>query len=101
MKSGERCACQAKRDKERKAEFDEKRPSSSARGYGSKWTQARAEFLAAHPTCNRPGCDAPATVVDHIIPHRGDMKLFWRRSNWQPLCAHCHNVWKQSQEKRQ
>ena len=33
-----------------------------------------------------------ATVVDHIIPHRGDMKLFWDKSNWQPLCEHHHNV---------
>ncbi|MGM9590559.1 MAG: HNH endonuclease signature motif containing protein, partial [Faecousia sp.] len=33
----------------------------------------------------------PATVVDHIIPHRGDRKLFWDESNWQPLCKDCHN----------
>ena len=33
----------------------------------------------------------PATVVDHIIPHRGDMKLFWDESNWQALCESCHN----------
>lgn len=33
-----------------------------------------------------------ATVVDHIIPHRGDQKLFWDRGNWQPLCEHHHNV---------
>ena len=33
-----------------------------------------------------------ATVVDHIKPHRGDQKLFWDRSNWQPLCEHHHNV---------
>ena len=33
-----------------------------------------------------------AIVVDHIIPHRGDVKLFWDQSNWQPLCEHHHNV---------
>ena len=33
-----------------------------------------------------------ATVVDHIVPHRGDQKLFWDRGNWQPLCEHHHNV---------
>lgn len=32
------------------------------------------------------------TVVDHIVPHRGDQKLFWDRGNWQPLCEHHHNV---------
>ena len=31
-------------------------------------------------------------LLDHIIPHRGDQKLFWDRSNWQPLCEHHHNV---------
>jgi 5-methylcytosine-specific restriction protein A len=32
-----------------------------------------------------------ATVVDHIIPHRGDPTLFWDESNWQPLCKKCHD----------
>ena len=29
--------------------------------------------------------------VDHIIPHRGDQKLFWDRNNWQALCKPCHD----------
>lgn len=33
-----------------------------------------------------------ASVVDHIVPHKGDQKLFWRRSNWQSLCKRCHDV---------
>ena len=33
----------------------------------------------------------PATVVDHIIPHRGDKRLFWDEKNWQPLCKDCHD----------
>ena len=33
----------------------------------------------------------PATVVDHIVPHRGDKKLFWDQSNWQPLCKEHHD----------
>jgi len=32
-----------------------------------------------------------ATVVDHVIPHRGDEALFWDRSNWRPLCKRCHD----------
>ena len=32
-----------------------------------------------------------ATVVDHIIPHRGDRILFWDQNNWQPLCKPCHD----------
>lgn len=33
-----------------------------------------------------------AEVVDHKIPHKGDMKLFWDESNWQPLCIRCNSV---------
>ena len=25
--------------------------------------------------------------MDHIVPHRGDQKLFWNRGNWQPLSS--------------
>ncbi|WP_435645121.1 HNH endonuclease [Butyricicoccus porcorum] len=32
-----------------------------------------------------------ATVVDHIVPHRGDPKLFWDQTNWQSLCKQCHD----------
>jgi 5-methylcytosine-specific restriction endonuclease McrA len=40
-----------------------------------------------------------ASTVDHIIQHRGDHVLFWNRSNWQPLCARCHNSVKQRLER--
>jgi 5-methylcytosine-specific restriction protein A len=33
----------------------------------------------------------PASVVDHIVPHRGDMALFWDRSNWQAMSKLCHD----------
>lgn len=78
--------------------------SSSQRGYGYKWQQARAKFLAANPLCRycleRDNVVTAATVVDHIEPHRGDMKLFWRQSNWQPLCARHHSSDKQREEKQ-
>jgi 5-methylcytosine-specific restriction protein A len=32
-----------------------------------------------------------ATVVDHILAHKGDAGLFWKQSNWQALCRRCHN----------
>ena len=37
------------------------------------------------------GMLTPATVVDHVIPHRGDQKLFWDEDNWQALCKSCHD----------
>lgn len=39
----------------------------------------------------RPTCGRPTSVVDHIIPHRGDQDLFWSEWNWQALCKHCHD----------
>lgn len=34
---------------------------------------------------------AHACHFDHIIPHRGDMRLFWDESNWQALCESWHD----------
>lgn len=33
----------------------------------------------------------PATDVDHIVPHRGDWKLFIAPGNHQSLCHACHS----------
>lgn len=96
--SGARCPCQAKRDAERKARFDKTRPGSSQRGYDREWQKARAAFLRQHPVCAL--CGAPANVVDHMTPHRGDKAIFWDKSRWQPLCTPCHSGAKQRQERR-
>ena len=71
------------------------RAHAAERGYGAKWQRERRKFLESNPFCVKcyeEGHITMATVVDHIIPHRGDQKLFWDRSNWQPLCEHHHNV---------
>ena len=39
------------------------------------------------------------TVVDHIVPHKGDPELMWAWSNWQPLCKPHHDREKQRQER--
>lgn len=73
---------------------DKYRGNAHQRGYNKQWQKARASFLDAHPFCAeclKNGRHTPATVVDHIIPHKGDKRLFWDRNNWQPLCASCHN----------
>lgn len=75
--------------------------SSTARGYGYKWQQAREGYLRLHPLCvycQRDGHVAEATVVDHKVPHRGDMKVFWDRTNWQGLCKPHHDGEKQREE---
>lgn len=95
---GERCAHGIAAEQARKARFEASRPSARERGYDTKWGRERAAFLAINCKCVR--CGAPATVVNHKTPHRGDRALFWRRSNWEPVCAPCHNGPIQSEERR-
>ena len=62
--------------------------------YGRRWRKERGQFLAINrycKFCRAAGKRARATVVDHIVPHRGDEELFWEQSNWQPLCKPCHD----------
>ncbi len=92
------CRAQADQQRARKARHDHRRPSARDRGYDSRWDRERIAFLRLNPTCRR--CGAPATTVDHIVPHRGDYSAFWNRSNWQPLCARCHNSHKQREDRR-
>jgi 5-methylcytosine-specific restriction enzyme A len=77
-----------------KRELDRERPSAARRGYGARWRRARAAFLAQHALCaicRARGRVVPATVVDHVVPHRGDQILFWDRGNWAPSCKACHD----------
>jgi len=69
--------------------IDNRNQNSAARGYDRRWRKARLNYLAKHPVC--VSCGYGATVVDHIVPHRGDKQLFWDVSNWQALCERCHN----------
>jgi 5-methylcytosine-specific restriction endonuclease McrA len=76
--------------------------TSAQRGYDARWSQARIRYLSDHPLCAycaRDGALVPASVVDHIIPHRGDKVLFWDESNWQSLCKPCHDSAKAMEER--
>jgi 5-methylcytosine-specific restriction enzyme A len=78
-----------------KAELDRQRPSAVRRGYGARWRRARAAYLARRPLCvpcKTAGRLRAATVVDHVVPHRGDPVLFWDEANWAALCKLCHDV---------
>ncbi|MFZ5678492.1 MAG: HNH endonuclease [Pseudomonadota bacterium] len=90
------CQCQQRR----KAEADQRRPTAHQRGYDSKWQRESRMFLAlpgnSHCSC---GCGRIANVVDHVIPHKGNKRLFWDRRNWAPMNSHCHNSTKQSLER--
>lgn len=73
----------------------EHRGTSRERGYTTAWDKARKGYLARHPlcvACEAEGRTTAANVVDHIVPHRGDMVAFWNVENWAALCARCHNA---------
>ena len=73
---------------------DRERGSAAARGYDARWRRMRLAFLVAHPLCAecaRQGQVTAATVVDHIVPHRGDQTRMWDTANLQSLCAPCHD----------
>ncbi|MEP3674372.1 HNH endonuclease [Sulfitobacter sp.] len=96
---GALCACQQAAKRERNRRHDRKRPTAAQRGYNSAWRTASKAFLKINDRCAWSGCSKPSTVVDHVIPHRGNDKLFWDKSNWQPLCTRCHNSKKQRVER--
>lgn len=70
--------------------------------YDRRWRKSRRVYLAHNPLCvmcEREGRIEPATVVDHKIPHKGSVALFWDRGNWQGLCESHHNSDKQRMER--
>ena len=84
----------AKTGRTTKPRYDSRRGTSASRGYDRQWRKYRLRFLAANPLCvmcQRRGYVTAATVVDHVIPHRGNKELFDDETNHQGLCESCHN----------
>lgn len=94
---GGRCSHMETADRKRKARFDRKRPGARERGYDDEWEKARADWLAAYPSCVR--CGQKATVVDHKTPIRLAPHRRLDRTNFQSLCTPCHSSWKQALER--
>jgi len=70
--------------------YDNRRPSSHGRGYTRQWGRLRNWYLARHPICQWPGCEQPASQVDHVVPlARGGSN---DTTNLQGLCAHHHSI---------
>lgn len=63
--------------------------SSTEMGYDYQWQKARKSHLELYPLCT--ACGRLANTVDHIVPHKGNKRLFWDRSNWQSMCHSCHS----------
>jgi 5-methylcytosine-specific restriction protein A len=75
--------------RERSKAYEKTRESAYRRGYTKRWEAVAEAHLLSHPLCET--CQAPAAEVDHVIPHKGNMKLFWDPKNRQSLCKKCHS----------
>ena len=87
---------------EQRRDYDRRRGSARARGYDARWDREAKAFKFDHPLCL--GCHAvgrirATEVVDHTIPHKGDVSLFWDMTNRQPACQWHHDVVKQKLER--
>src|SRR6516164_5308300 len=59
----------------------------------ARWQQRGRDQLIIEPLCRfrlEAGRDTPATVADHLVPHRGDFTAF-RLGPLRRFCADCHN----------
>ena len=59
-----------------------------------RWKIERVQYLSHNPLCvecYKKGEMTAAIVVDHIIDHKGNLQLFYDKSNWQALCKQCHD----------
>lgn len=74
--------------------YRQRREKTAARGYGGRWQKLRAWYLGGNPLCVRclaQSRTVAATVVDHIVPHKGDEALLFDEGNMQSLCKRCHD----------
>jgi len=80
-------------DVHRSTEHDYHNPEHQRLYNSRRWKARRARQLAREPWCAeclRVNIYVPATDVDHIIPHRGDVHIFFSGS-LQSLCRACHS----------
>ena len=68
-----------------------------------RWRRESRRFLQKHPLCRmceQIGKTTLAVLVDHVVPHKGDVAKFWDQAgNWQSLCGTCHSGAKASFER--
>jgi 5-methylcytosine-specific restriction endonuclease McrA len=71
--------------------------------YGTAfWQRRRTLQLSMHPLCSfceRRGVTTPASVADHVEPHKGNWNKF-ALGPLQSLCESCHNSTKRLIESR-
>ena len=68
----------------------------------SRWRKKAKAQIAAEPLCRRckaKGLAIPATVANHVTPHKGDINLFWN-GPLESSCKPCHDGETHSEERR-
>lgn len=90
--SGARCPCQVRRDAERKARHDQRRPNATQRGYDRTWEREAKAFLARPENRRCAKCGNPSTVVMHIKSIRTRPDLRMDKTNWRPGCHRCNAI---------
>jgi 5-methylcytosine-specific restriction enzyme A len=82
-------------------DYDRRRGNERERGYTKALRNSMDAFKRRNPLCL--GCQATGmvavTVIDHVIPAKGDQALLWDQGNWQPSCTWHHSVIKQQLER--
>ncbi len=99
----ERCAVVMEaRERARQRDVDARRPTGPQRSLyqDPDWRRASAALLRERRWCEcgecleherAGGARLPSGIVDHVVPHRGDPRLFWDRKNWRALARSCHS----------
>lgn len=89
-----RCELHTKDKQASHKQYDDNRPKWHDLYNDDRYRKARVRFLRQHPLCvhcEERGQLTPATRLDHIKDHKGDLVLFWDENNWQGLCERDHN----------
>lgn len=95
---------QPSREDARRA-YDQRRTSETVwrKWYWTqRWRTISKTQLTVEPLCRMCMAEdmiTPATVCDHVTPHRGNPEMFWN-GPFQSLCKPCHDGGKQADEGR-
>lgn len=75
-------------ERERQREVNRRRDPDKAKIYNTAaWRRVRRSVLLDQPICSTPGCNKPASHVDHLD---GD-PTNWSRENLDGKCPGCHS----------
>jgi len=83
----------------RKEKYESRKPEYSKLYHTQRWIKQSKLYRRRNPLCVeclKYGITTDCTgknkgCVDHIVPHRGDLRVFWDKDNWQTMCTMHHN----------